>query len=857
MGCVRSIRFAGWSFVAGLMALSVGVVAHANGATETGSGATTLQAIILEVNGRVRWRESERAAWHDAKMNDLLNAGAEIRTGLKSRAGLRIGKNATVLVDAGTTFQLPQIVQEGATLRTLAGVKSGRVDFKVDKVGFANDFKVITPQTTLSVRGTGFGVTSGSLTGSQVVGAQTNEINAIELKYLASNLQYFMSGGSKSDSNQKDPVHNAWLSTLGPPQLAGTVVSSEQLEQAAAQGVVGNAPTNPQQLQQQAAAQSNSQVTDQSPLAGLLRLESADADQARDHSSLTLVHAGDGDSAADDANESGMSRESDLNAALLIGASLETQWGTVLNPGDQATMTELSTSSDTDNNTMSDLHDDMNAAITVDNDVGVADALTAMGDIDDAWQEGLVAQVSDIVESIQGLQSDLSAALTVSEASDESYNALLDTATTKVNLAESTASSLSGLQASIQSYQSAVQSIVASGMGGAGAAAQLARSVEILNTAVARIAAAVSATDAAVAKLALARSMGERVLLSAVIAANARGLEIHGEAATIQTAILANVQAIEAARFGAFFAASAAAVIALEEESTTAADSFDPVAADAQAYRDQADVLGGVDGESGQIGVVVDLEANMNTFWTTVGQGGFSPKVRMEALQDQSDTDRAAAATMLSDLNDSIGLNDSSGAGLFLGDLVALNAVWNDPDEGLMVEVNGINGEVQGHLASVNAAFSTATNSRSDFNGFLSAATARRDIAQASASRMNFITSQMGAFQIRYTELVAQGRGGETAAVQLQNAITALDGVAGQVQAGIDASIAAADAVATATTYGQKVFFAAASDAHARAATTAAEAAGLQASIAANAAAIATDTATGQTNFDNAFGTGP
>jgi hypothetical protein len=68
---------------------------------------------------------------------------------------LRIGKNATILVDAGTTFQLPNMVQDGQTLRTLASVKSGRVDFKVDHVGFTNDFQVVTPQTTLAVRGTG------------------------------------------------------------------------------------------------------------------------------------------------------------------------------------------------------------------------------------------------------------------------------------------------------------------------------------------------------------------------------------------------------------------------------------------------------------------------------------------------------------------------------------------------------------------------------------------------------------------------------------------------------------------------------------------------------------------------------
>lgn len=168
--------------------------------------AIALQAIFMDVQGKVRWRINQNAPWTEAKVNDLLNAGAEIRTGLKSRSTLRVGKNATILVDSGTTFQLPEMVQEGQTLRTLATVKSGRADFKVDHVGFANDFKVVTPQTTLSVRGTGFALASGPLKGVDISGANSNTINAIEVKYIAANIAYFVSGQGKH-----------------PPSLAGKI----------------------------------------------------------------------------------------------------------------------------------------------------------------------------------------------------------------------------------------------------------------------------------------------------------------------------------------------------------------------------------------------------------------------------------------------------------------------------------------------------------------------------------------------------------------------------------------------------------------------------------------------------------
>lgn len=223
----------------------------------TPATSASLQAIVMDVEGKARWRPSADGAWRDAKVNDLMDPGAEVRTGLKSRMTMRVGRNATLLVDAGTTMELPRVAMDGDTLRTTALVRSGRVDFKVDKVGYANDFQVVTPQTTLSVRGTGFSLATGALVGAEITGARTNMINAIEVRYVASNLQYFMSGGAESSSDRKDPVQNAWASTVGPPPVAGLIADKGQMEQQLAQGQTGNAPTNPQQAQQIVAAEAN------------------------------------------------------------------------------------------------------------------------------------------------------------------------------------------------------------------------------------------------------------------------------------------------------------------------------------------------------------------------------------------------------------------------------------------------------------------------------------------------------------------------------------------------------------------------------------------------------------------------
>lgn len=234
-------------------------VVHADESAPSASPGSSLQAIVMDVQGKARWRPSADGEWRDAKVNDIVDPGTEIRTGLKGRLTLRVGKNATVLVDSGTEFHIPHIVQDGETLRTLATVKSGRVDFKVDKVGFSNDFKVVTPATTLSVRGTGFSLAAGPLQGVEVSGVRTNMINAIEVKYVASNATYFMSGAAQTSSERQDPVQSAWVSTVGPPPVVGTLADKAQLSQQVSHGQSGNAPTNSQSTQAVAGATANGQ----------------------------------------------------------------------------------------------------------------------------------------------------------------------------------------------------------------------------------------------------------------------------------------------------------------------------------------------------------------------------------------------------------------------------------------------------------------------------------------------------------------------------------------------------------------------------------------------------------------------
>jgi hypothetical protein len=192
------------------------------------AAAEELRAVFIDVNGQVQWRADDKSPWTNAAVNDVIKSGVEVRTGIRARAAIRVGRNATILMDGGTNVSIPTVMQEGEVLKTTASVRSGRADFKVDRVGLTNDFRVVTPSTTLAVRGTEFAVATGALKQLEIVGAKTNVINAIELKYALNNQTVQLSGGATSSTGVQNPVHAALVSAA--PPTIGTAPKSDDKE---------------------------------------------------------------------------------------------------------------------------------------------------------------------------------------------------------------------------------------------------------------------------------------------------------------------------------------------------------------------------------------------------------------------------------------------------------------------------------------------------------------------------------------------------------------------------------------------------------------------------------------------------
>jgi len=158
-------------------------------------------------------------------VNDVLNVGAEVRTGRESTVTLRVGMNATMLVDRQTRIAIPEMAQDGKVLRSRLAMSFGQTDLKVDRIGLENDVEVATPTATLAVKGTGMRISWDAVNGFQAKGVATNRIRAIEVRYLNGLVVHLSADEATRDSTPL-PALRAFRRTFYLP-IVGTLSPDE------------------------------------------------------------------------------------------------------------------------------------------------------------------------------------------------------------------------------------------------------------------------------------------------------------------------------------------------------------------------------------------------------------------------------------------------------------------------------------------------------------------------------------------------------------------------------------------------------------------------------------------------------
>ncbi|MEE8154190.1 MAG: FecR domain-containing protein [Phycisphaerales bacterium] len=183
-----------------------------------------LRARVIKVKRTAKWRPSDKTKWNVAnvaKVDDWLDPGVQIRTGMRSSIELRVGEHTTIILERMSLMVLPLILQDGPELRTLVVVVYGRARFIVDKDGLTNHLEVLTPTLLAKVEGTEFAVTWGALEGVEIDALAPNGIHAIEVRYLLTNRSYYLSGPGATRENQPDPVEVALGKTVSGPIPGG------------------------------------------------------------------------------------------------------------------------------------------------------------------------------------------------------------------------------------------------------------------------------------------------------------------------------------------------------------------------------------------------------------------------------------------------------------------------------------------------------------------------------------------------------------------------------------------------------------------------------------------------------------
>ncbi len=134
--------------------------ADAEGAEDLGqmpqneAGQPRMTTTVVAVEGTVNIRADADEPWHPVEAGQVLPVGTEVQTGLRGSLTLDLGPNSRVTVQRLSHFTLGRLARDGDVLRTLVAVKHGKIDFKVNRVGFDNDFRIATPTGTMAVKGT-------------------------------------------------------------------------------------------------------------------------------------------------------------------------------------------------------------------------------------------------------------------------------------------------------------------------------------------------------------------------------------------------------------------------------------------------------------------------------------------------------------------------------------------------------------------------------------------------------------------------------------------------------------------------------------------------------------------------------
>jgi hypothetical protein len=621
--------------------------------------------------------------------------------------------------------------------------------------------------------------------------------------------------------------------------------------QAASQGQSGNSPTNPQAVQQQAAAETNAESLIESPIPPLLTSQDAAAEDVR---VAATALQGDGDalvSAASGVLAAANERNTRIGDVTRNRDALVSAWS----GGRSSASSQLqafTTGADTDVRQMQSLRSDLGVALGSERDThaDVNALLDQMGALDDRWNDGakgLSRQAESVVSAIKGLHDAVQDAYGLAVPADSAYGTVRDAANLAESRSDAASAALASLRGEVRDFKAEVERLAATGKYGDAAVYQLRQSVATLERAESRVQDALTAVASGKRSLADARAVGDRSSMATAVSALDQSAAILNAATALRGAVAGNAREIERVRFDGYFASAASAVTTFQDVGDAA------VAASERATSLSGDIRDRNDTGPSNAGLnqVRNLTTSLEQYWGDSGNGQ-SRRDQMEGWLGESAADRAAIQESLSLLTQTIDGGATSDPVEFIlnSDMRPLDAKWSEGGEAL-AGVQGIDAGVQSRNTLVQAA---ADDAKGAYHEAVTAALAASETAGSASARLQQLKTDVKRYHAEHTRLVQAGRGGSGVAERLLQVAAELEAKGDIVTRGIRAGDEAAAAVRNARSAGEAQFFAAVKQAADSSAAIALDSANKRLGIEANAAVIRETAAEGQRRYDAAYG---
>ena len=123
-------------------------------APTTARAVEPLRVTVTGVEGMVQVRESSDQPWRKAAVGMVVGEGAEFRTGPRSAVRCFVPPEQTFTLDRLGVVKVLQAVRDGNVVKTKVGMPFGRTRYDIEAAGVEHQTSMVTPSSTLAIRGT-------------------------------------------------------------------------------------------------------------------------------------------------------------------------------------------------------------------------------------------------------------------------------------------------------------------------------------------------------------------------------------------------------------------------------------------------------------------------------------------------------------------------------------------------------------------------------------------------------------------------------------------------------------------------------------------------------------------------------